>query len=90
MSATVIDYTRARLGSGRKGRKVERCPTCGRKGQMVRMLNATSGGRPVPPRWRCEHVEEVRVAHGMRFSTSRDICTGPIVDGEDRVGRRPS
>jgi hypothetical protein len=84
----MIDYTRARLGSGPRGRKIERCPSCGRKGQMVRMLNATSGGRPIPPRWRCTHAETVRTTSGMRFSVGHDTCTGMIVDGECR-GRPP-
>lgn len=85
MTETVLDYTRARLGSGKRNRKIERCPECGRKGQMLRMLNPRSGGKPQPPRWICTHVEHLRNVHGMRFSSGRDVCTGRIIDGECRT-----
>jgi hypothetical protein len=78
---TTIDYTKARLGSGPRGHKIERCPKCGRKGRMTRMLNATSGGRPIPPRWRCDHV--VRATSFGTFVLAH--CGGRIVDGVDTV-----
>lgn len=79
------DLTTARLGSGPRGHKIERCPKCGRKGRMVRCLAPTSGGRPVPPFWMCDHVIEVKEAYGMRWASVIDHCRGPIVDGVDTV-----
>ena len=77
--ATTIDYTARRLGTRvSPTRKIERCPRCGRKGALKRATDLRSGGRPLPPRWMCEHVVEAVTRGGYTYARVDDMCMGPI------------
>ena len=73
---TRVDYTTKRLGSrtGNGSRKIERCPACGRKGEIGRLTTSKSR------LWFCTHVERAEIKRGIAWRFSVDDCSGRILD----------
>ena len=58
-----VDFTKMRLNSRFNGRKIEKCPVCGKKGQISRYRNGN---------WECTHY--ARIEFGFLVSDSRETC----------------